>query len=140
MSAKKQSVFGFLSRLLLSTQRYMKPLLTHSRPTLLETLPVCCNPIARLLTTTQQLTQVSCAVQQEDDRILIDSDSFQDGSEFRRVDSDSDICIDNDTGNGLSQDGSGAAPGVGRRNSLSRVSIKYTADNHHLLASYRNIE
>ncbi|KMY88585.1 uncharacterized protein Dsimw501_GD22553, isoform L [Drosophila simulans] len=81
--------------------KYMKPLLTHSRPTLLETLPVCCNPIARLLTTTQQLTQ--------------------DGSEFRRVDSDSDICIDNDTGNGLSQDGTGAAPGVGRRNSLSRI-------------------
>ncbi|XP_032569706.1 sodium/hydrogen exchanger 6 isoform X11 [Drosophila sechellia] len=81
--------------------KYMKPLLTHSRPTLLETLPVCCNPIARLLTTTQQLTQ--------------------DGSEFRRVDSDSDICIDNDTGNGLSQDGTGAAPGVGRRNSLSRT-------------------
>ncbi|XP_044572057.1 sodium/hydrogen exchanger 6 isoform X9 [Drosophila ananassae] len=90
--------------------KYMKPLLTHSRPTLLETLPVCCNPIARLLTTTQQLTQ--------------------DGSEFRRVDSDSDICIDNDTGNGLSQDGGpgGGGPGsggtgasVGRRNSLSRV-------------------
>ncbi|XP_037709291.1 sodium/hydrogen exchanger 6 isoform X5 [Drosophila subpulchrella] len=101
--------------------KYMKPLLTHSRPTLLETLPVCCNPIARLLTTTQQLTQ--------------------DGSEFRRVDSDSDICIDNDTGNGLGQDvGPGTGPGVGRRNSLSRVSIKYTGDNHHLLASYRNIE
>nr|XP_041631767.1 sodium/hydrogen exchanger 9 isoform X4 [Drosophila kikkawai] len=84
--------------------KYMKPLLTHSRPTLLETLPVCCNPIARLLTTTQQLTQ--------------------DGSEFRRVDSDSDICIDNDTGNnGLSQQDGGPAPGasVGRRNSLSRV-------------------
>lgn len=42
-----------------TSYRYMKPLLTHSRPTLLETLPVCCNPIARLLTTTQQLTQVS---------------------------------------------------------------------------------
>ncbi|XP_034128881.1 sodium/hydrogen exchanger 9 isoform X3 [Drosophila guanche] len=86
--------------------KYMKPLLTHSRPTLLETLPVCCNPIARLLTTTQQLTQ--------------------DGSEFRRVDSDSDICIDNDTGNGLSQDGlAGAAAGapLGRRNSLSRMEI-----------------
>ncbi|XP_026843308.1 sodium/hydrogen exchanger 6 isoform X5 [Drosophila persimilis] len=86
--------------------KYMKPLLTHSRPTLLETLPVCCNPIARLLTTTQQLTQ--------------------DGSEFRRVDSDSDICIDNDTGNGLSQDGlAGAAVAagapLGRRNSLSRI-------------------
>lgn len=37
---------------------YMKPLLTHSRPTLLETLPNFCNPIARLLTTTEQLTQV----------------------------------------------------------------------------------
>ncbi|XP_016987509.1 sodium/hydrogen exchanger 6 isoform X4 [Drosophila rhopaloa] len=84
--------------------KYMKPMLTHSRPTLLETLPVCCNPIARLLTTTQQLTQ--------------------DGSEFRRVDSDSDICIDNDTGNGLSQDvGPGTGPGVGRRNSLSRMEI-----------------
>ncbi|KAH8409885.1 hypothetical protein KR009_000302 [Drosophila setifemur] len=107
--------------------KYMKPLLTHSRPTLLETLPVCCNPIARLLTTTQQLTQ--------------------DGSEFRRVDSDSDICIDNGNGNGLTQDGgpgsgsgSGAGTGVGRRNSLSRVSIRYTGDTHHLLASYRNIE
>ncbi|XP_015036929.1 sodium/hydrogen exchanger 6 isoform X6 [Drosophila pseudoobscura] len=105
--------------------KYMKPLLTHSRPTLLETLPVCCNPIARLLTTTQQLTQ--------------------DGSEFRRVDSDSDICIDNDTGNGLSQDGlAGAAVAagapLGRRNSLSRVSIHYTGDTHNLLASYRNIQ
>ncbi|XP_030748629.1 sodium/hydrogen exchanger 7 isoform X4 [Sitophilus oryzae] len=37
--------------------KYMKPLLTHSKPTLLETLPVCCNPLARLLTTTEQLTQ-----------------------------------------------------------------------------------
>jgi len=36
---------------------YMKPLLTHSRPTLLETLPAFCTPIARLLTTTEQLTQ-----------------------------------------------------------------------------------
>lgn len=41
--------------------RYMKPFLTDSRPTLLETLPVCCNPIARLLTTTTQLTQVDIA-------------------------------------------------------------------------------
>lgn len=47
-----------LTSLAISSFSYMKPLLTHSRPTLLETLPVCCNPIARLLTTTEQLTQV----------------------------------------------------------------------------------
>ena len=39
--------------------RYMKPFLTNSRPTLLDTTPICCAPIARILTTTEQLTQVS---------------------------------------------------------------------------------
>ncbi|XP_014477754.1 PREDICTED: sodium/hydrogen exchanger 7 isoform X4 [Dinoponera quadriceps] len=53
--------------------KYMKPLLTHSRPTLLETLPVCCSPLARLLTTTQQMTQDDLA---------------------RKVDSDSDFCLE----------------------------------------------
>lgn len=38
--------------------RYMKPFLTNSRPTLLDTTPLCCAPLARLLTTTEQLTQV----------------------------------------------------------------------------------
>lgn len=38
--------------------RYMKPLLTHSRPTLLDTLPMFLTPVARLLTTTEQLNQV----------------------------------------------------------------------------------
>ncbi|XP_071516129.1 sodium/hydrogen exchanger 6 isoform X2 [Panulirus ornatus] len=37
--------------------RFMKPFLTNSRPTLLDTTPLCCAPIARLLTTTEQLTQ-----------------------------------------------------------------------------------
>lgn len=54
--------------------RFMKPFLTHSRPTLLETLPVCCNPLARLLTTTEQMTQ--------------------DGSMRPNRDSDSDLCIE----------------------------------------------
>nr|XP_022914979.1 sodium/hydrogen exchanger 7 isoform X2 [Onthophagus taurus] len=59
---------------------YMKPLLTHSKPTLLETLPVCCNPLARLLTTMEQMTQ--------------EGGNARNGSGL--IDSDSDLCL-NDT-------------------------------------------
>lgn len=34
---------------------FMKPLLTHSRPSLMETMPQFCLPLTRLLTSTQQL-------------------------------------------------------------------------------------
>uniref|UniRef100_A0A182F191 Sodium/hydrogen exchanger n=1 Tax=Anopheles albimanus TaxID=7167 RepID=A0A182F191_ANOAL len=94
--------------------RYMKPLLTHSRPTLLETLPVCLSPLARLLTTTEQLTQ--------------------DGP-TRRADSDSDLCIDEDdrASRGCPPDGSG------RRNSINRVSIRLVSDERNtIFASYKN--
>uniref|UniRef100_A0A6B2EC16 Putative conserved secreted protein n=1 Tax=Phlebotomus kandelakii TaxID=1109342 RepID=A0A6B2EC16_9DIPT len=75
--------------------RYMKPLLTHSRPTLLETLPVCCGPVARLLTTTEQLTQNGVT---------------------RRTDSDSDLCIEEDS----NYRADGSEPQA-RRNSISRI-------------------
>lgn len=42
--------------------RILKPLLTHSRPTLMETLPACCLPITRLLTTEEQLLEVLYSV------------------------------------------------------------------------------
>ncbi|XP_026319606.1 sodium/hydrogen exchanger 7 isoform X3 [Hyposmocoma kahamanoa] len=54
--------------------RLLKPLLTHARPPLTETLPSFMAPVARLLTTTHQYTQGD--------------------STLRRADSDSDLCID----------------------------------------------
>ncbi|KAK2715112.1 hypothetical protein QYM36_009937, partial [Artemia franciscana] len=37
--------------------KYMKPLLTNSHPTLIETMPKFCGPFARLMTTAEQLTE-----------------------------------------------------------------------------------
>ncbi|CAG5128527.1 unnamed protein product, partial [Candidula unifasciata] len=36
---------------------FMKPLLTNCRPTLLETMPRCCMPFAKIFTTEEQITQ-----------------------------------------------------------------------------------
>ncbi|KAL0901705.1 hypothetical protein ABMA27_006893 [Loxostege sticticalis] len=54
--------------------RLLKPLLTHARPPLTETLPAFMRPVARVLTTTHQYTQGD--------------------NTLRRTDSDSDLCID----------------------------------------------
>ncbi|KAL7645011.1 UNVERIFIED_CONTAM: hypothetical protein RMT77_003381 [Armadillidium vulgare] len=52
--SEKAWLFGLWSKF---DVRYMKPFLTNSRPTLLDTTPICCAPLARILTTTEQLTQ-----------------------------------------------------------------------------------
>ncbi|XP_070500001.1 sodium/hydrogen exchanger 7 isoform X2 [Chironomus tepperi] len=74
--------------------RYMKPLLTNSRPTLIETLPKCLTPLSRILTTTQQLSQSNTT---------------------RRIDSDSDLCID-DSSQEI------------RRNSINRACASHFAE------------
>ncbi|XP_068626629.1 sodium/hydrogen exchanger 6 [Battus philenor] len=54
--------------------KLLKPLLTHARPPLTETLPGFLRPLARVLTTTRQYTQGE--------------------NNLQRTDSDSDLCID----------------------------------------------
>ncbi|EEB20474.1 sodium/hydrogen exchanger, putative [Pediculus humanus corporis] len=90
LNPKQMSEKAFLARIWGDFDtKYMKPFLTDSRPTLLETLPVCCNPLARLLTTTAQLTQ--------------------EGRSRSRHDSDSDICLEE---NAVVRRDLGLGPGI----------------------------
>uniref|UniRef100_A0A1B0EWY6 Cation/H+ exchanger transmembrane domain-containing protein n=2 Tax=Lutzomyia longipalpis TaxID=7200 RepID=A0A1B0EWY6_LUTLO len=127
---KKSHEKAFLARIWGNFDtRYMKPLLTHSRPTLLETLPVCCGPVARLLTTTEQLTQpllthsrptlletlpVCCGPVA---RLLTTTEQLTQNGVTRRADSDSDLCIEEDS----NYRGPGGSDPPARRNSISRM-------------------
>lgn len=46
--------------------RYMKPFLTHSNPTLMETLPSCCLPLGRWLTSDEQLARHPAMMSREE--------------------------------------------------------------------------
>ncbi|ESO06161.1 hypothetical protein HELRODRAFT_64443 [Helobdella robusta] len=50
--------YGFFRLWYMFDSRFLKPLLTHSRPPLTDTLPKCCLPLSLLLTTEQQKQQV----------------------------------------------------------------------------------
>ncbi|CAH1781486.1 unnamed protein product [Owenia fusiformis] len=63
-------------------RKYMKPLFTHSRPLLTETLPGCCLPLARLLTTDRQLASDPHRTTGEDDlEIIIDDNELTYGEQ-----------------------------------------------------------
>ncbi|XP_062575375.1 sodium/hydrogen exchanger 9-like [Saccostrea cucullata] len=51
--------------------RILKPFLTHSRPTLMETLPACCMPLARLLTTEEQMLEGKSHIEEDSDTDMI---------------------------------------------------------------------
>ncbi|XP_041355244.1 sodium/hydrogen exchanger 9-like isoform X6 [Gigantopelta aegis] len=50
---------------------FMKPLLTNSRPSLLDTLPKCCFPLAKIFTTEEQLSQGELKADSDSDTDMI---------------------------------------------------------------------
>ncbi|XP_065573867.1 sodium/hydrogen exchanger 7-like isoform X1 [Artemia franciscana] len=57
--------------------KYMKPLLTNSHPTLIETMPKFCGPFARLMTTAEQLTEMYYRTRDDSDADLCIADEFE---------------------------------------------------------------
>ena len=64
--------------------KYMKPFLTHSNPTLMETLPDCCSKLARILTSTQQLSRHPAMVN-------VDNGTEEEPAVFNQVESNDEI-------------------------------------------------
>uniref|UniRef100_A0A8C0RQQ4 Uncharacterized protein n=1 Tax=Canis lupus familiaris TaxID=9615 RepID=A0A8C0RQQ4_CANLF len=60
--------------LFLNQHSYLKPLLTHSGPPLTTTLPACCGPIARCLTSPQAYENQEQLKDDDSDLILNDGD------------------------------------------------------------------
>lgn len=63
----------------------MKPLLTNSRPTLIETLPKFLTPLSRILTTTKQLNQSTRKIDSEGDLCIEENSQDSRRSSINRV-------------------------------------------------------
>ncbi|KAB0404526.1 hypothetical protein E2I00_013187 [Balaenoptera physalus] len=61
-------------KLFLNWHSYLKPLLTHSGPPLTTTLPACCGPVARCLTSPQAYENQEQLKDDDSDLILNDGD------------------------------------------------------------------
>ncbi|XP_059156900.1 sodium/hydrogen exchanger 6-like isoform X3 [Physella acuta] len=63
--------------------RFMKPLLTNCRPTLMETLPKCCLPFARVFTTDEQISQGEIHIDDDSDTdMILDQGSLSQSGDF----------------------------------------------------------
>ncbi|KAL5004134.1 hypothetical protein ScPMuIL_017590 [Solemya velum] len=51
--------------------RFMKPFLTNSRPTLMETVPQCCMPVAQFFTTEEQMSRGDTKIDEDSDTDMI---------------------------------------------------------------------
>ncbi|XP_013067642.1 sodium/hydrogen exchanger 9-like isoform X9 [Biomphalaria glabrata] len=69
--------------------RFMKPLLTNCRPTLMETLPNCCLPFAKLFTTEEQISQGEIHIDDDSeiDMIIGTGNTFQEEDYDARTES-----------------------------------------------------
>ena len=84
--------------------KYMKPLLTHFNPTLMETMPDCCSSMARLLTSNEQLakhprmmnTSDASVVNEEGDTVFTNDSTAGAGGQDEVTDNEDIITIEKD--------------------------------------------
>lgn len=65
--------------------KYMKPFLTHSNPTLMETLPGCCLPFATALTSTDQMSRHPAMMRSADQLVNDEEDVINDDTVVNAV-------------------------------------------------------